>query len=108
MAWQQRTVAAARQDFPAVVRIVTDANSRPHVVHRPHHRFTTGQYLADPCQREKALVDPVQMDDIGLLELRKRRDVDSRVGNIHIEEVLTREAQRHKDAQALPEEMPLL
>jgi hypothetical protein len=50
----------------------------------------------------------MQVDDIRSLELGKFRDVSSRVGDIHLEEVLTAEVVGNEDAQTFPDELERL
>lgn len=71
VAWQQPAVVAHVSIRRAVERVVTDARSRPHVVHRPYHRFATLDNAADALERQETLIDPRQVNDVGLLKLRQ-------------------------------------
>ena len=77
-------------------------------MHRPHHWLAGVENLADVAQREHALVHPVQVDDIGFLELRQTGDIGADVGNVNLEEVLPQEVQAPEHRPALPKEVPLL
>jgi hypothetical protein len=59
-------------------------------------------------QREESLVDPVQVDDVGLLEFRQAGDVGSHIGNVDLEKMFPREMQMGENAPSLPEETKLL
>lgn len=108
VAWQQPAVVAHVSIRRAVERVVTDARSRPHVVHRPYHRFATLDNAADALERQEALIDPRQVNDVGLLKLRQFRNVETRVGDVNLKEPLTMEMQMAVDAPAFPKEMQLL
>ena len=100
------TVEAAGLIACAVVGIVADAREGPHVVHCPHDGFARSGYLAELLEREHALVHPVQVDDVRLLEFRQLRDVDARVGDVHLEQVVPLEAVGFPDDEAFPDEAP--
>ena len=67
---------------------VTDGSGRPDVVHGPYHTLAAKQYLADVLQRQHALIDPVQMDNVGFLEFRQVGDVCATVGYVDIEQMV--------------------
>ena len=67
---------------------MADGGGRPRVVHGPHHGFPAVEHLLDALEREHALVDPMQVNDIGLLELPQPGDVEARVGDVDLKEVL--------------------
>ena len=79
----------------------------PHVVHGPYYGFPAFEDLADGTQREHALINPVQMDDVGFLEFRQTCYVVARIGDVDVEEMLFGEAHVPEDAPTLPQEMPL-
>ena len=106
--WQQAALLALRLEAATVKGQVADSGGWPDVVHRPYHPFPTGQYLADVLEREHALVDPVQVDDIRLLELTQSGDICPAIGDIHVEEVLAAQVEAQPDTKTFPEEMPLL
>ena len=54
----------------ALTGMVTNAGTRPHVMHGPYYRLTGQEYFPEILQGEHALVDPMQVDDIRLFELR--------------------------------------
>ena len=72
---------------------MTNSGSRPDVVHSPHHGFATSQDFLDTFQREHALIDPVQMNDVSLLEFPQSGDVGSRIGNVDFEKMFAGEMQ---------------
>lgn len=76
-------------------------------MHGPYHRFSAADDLPDGLQRKHALVDPVQMYDVSLLELRQGSDVVSRIGDIECKEILPGKMKAAEDAPALPQEIPL-
>ena len=86
--------------------MVADARAGPHVVHCPYHGLARGQYLFDILQGEHALVDPVQVDDVGLAEFGQGGDVRPRVGNVYGKEVVLLEAVGFPDDDAFPYELP--
>lgn len=47
------------------------------------------------------------MDDVGLLEVAAVGDIDTRVGNVDLEEVLAFEVEMQEYAQSFPKECPL-
>ena len=55
---------------PAAEGDVADARGGPKVVHGPDDGFATAEYLSYRGQREHALVDPFQLDDISLSKCR--------------------------------------
>ena len=61
----------------------------------------------DGTEREHALIDPVQMNQVCLLKLPQFRDVIAYIGNINLEEMFLREMQTAEDHQPLPKERPL-
>ena len=105
-AGQVGAVVAGRAVVVAAAGIVADAGAGPHVVHGPHHGFARVEYLADVFQREHALVHPVQVDDVCLLEFGQRGDVVARVGNVHGKEVLAAEAVGCPNDHAFPYKLP--
>ena len=86
--------------------VVADARSRPQVVHGPHHRLAAGKNLANRTQRQQPLIDPRQMDDVGLLKLGKTRDVDADIGQVELKELLPAEMKMPEQAPTLPKEVP--
>ena len=85
---------------------VTDGRGRPDVVHSPNHGFAGLQNLTDALQRQHALVHPVQVDDVSLLELRQLGDVRAAIGNVDLEEMLAAQVQACPDNKTFPEEVP--
>ena len=86
---------------------VTDRCCWPDVVHRPHNGFSCIQYLANTFQRQHALINPVQMDDICLLKLWQLCDVCTTVGDIHLKQVLTVKVEPQPHDKTLPKEIEL-
>ena len=70
---------------------VADGCGRPDVVHGPHYGLSRAQNLSDVAEGEHALVHPVQVYDVGLSKLPEACYVGSAVGNVNVEEVLSRE-----------------
>ena len=103
---QEPTLLACCGEVSATQRQMTDGCSRPDVVHGPDDGFAAPQYLPDILEREHALIDPVQVDDIGFFELPETGDVCAGVGDIHLEEMLPREMQTAENDKPLPKEMP--
>jgi len=101
-------MVAAGSEVTAAQRQVADTCCRPDVVHSPHHRFAAAQDLVDALQREHALVDPVQMDNIGFLELLQPGDVVAGIGNVDLKKMLPGETAPDKDDKPFPEEVPIM
>ncbi len=99
---QQTALLAMGLEIPAVEGQVTDGRGWPDVMHRPYYLFATLQYLADILQGEHPLVDPVQVDDIGFLELPQAGDVCPGIGNIDVKEVGTAQPQMKPYTASLP------
>ena len=85
---QQRTVGASGLVCQTSAGVMTDARSRPHVVHCPHHRLTAFQYFPYVSERKHALVYPVQMDNVSPLKLRQRRYVGAAIGNVYLKKMV--------------------
>ena len=85
---------------------MANGRCRPYIVHGPNHGLATIENPTNACKRQHSLVNPMQMDEIGLAELTRPRDIETRIGNIQLEKMLAREAQMPEDAPALPQEMP--
>ena len=77
---QERTVPAVLVEFEAAAGIVASAREGPHVVQRPDHGLAEGKELGQAVERQVALVDPVQVDDVGLLHLGVPRQAAPHVG----------------------------
>jgi len=90
---------------PAAGRMVADAGKGPHVVQGPDHLFTGCNDLADFIEREHSLIDPVQVDDIGLFEFRQIGDGKSAVGDRNIEQILSGQPVLQKDDAPFPVEI---
>ena len=103
---QQGTVAAFGLIVKAVSGVVADAGERPHVMHRPHNGLPGGEDLFEVLHRQHALVDPVQVDHIGLLEFGKSRNVGSRIGNVHSKEMILFKPVGLPDADTFPHKFP--
>ena len=72
-----------------------------------HHRLATGKNALKIIERQESLVDPMQMDDIGLLELVHRGDVGARIGDIHLKDSLLAQVVGQPDDATLPQEVGL-
>ena len=81
---------------------MTEGRRRPDIVHRPDHRLPALQDLLNPLERKHTLIDPMQVDDISLLEFRQLRDIRARIGDIDLKQMLTGEMQATEDHQPLP------
>ena len=87
---------------------MTDSRSRPDVVHRPYHGLAALQDLEDATKRQHTLVDPMQVDDVGLAELGCPRDVYATIGDVELEQMTLGEMQVEENDQPLPEEVPIM
>ena len=76
----------------AVSCVVADAGDGPHIVHGPYNGLARQEDFPKVFQREQALIDPMQVNDIGLAEFGQRSDVGACVGDVHGEEVVLLEA----------------
>ena len=94
-------------EAPAVQCQMAHGCCRPDVMHGPYHRFTTIQYFANALQRQHALVHPVQMDDVGLLEFLQLCDVGTTVGNVHLKQVFAVQVQPEPHDEPFPQESQL-
>lgn len=66
----------------ALPRIVANAGAGPKVVERPHDRFARVENATYVSERQKTLIDPMQVDDVGLLESFRVGNVGSCIGGI--------------------------
>ena len=105
---QQRTIAASFLVAFAISCIVADGRQRPEVVHGPYHRFSALQNASDAAQREHALIDPLQVDDVGLLELPQSGDVGTGIRHVNLKETFPGEMEMAEQAPAFPEEVQAL
>ena len=103
---QIRTLLAGREVTLTVHREMADGSGGPDVVHGPHDGFAAFEYLPQHGERQHALIDPVQVDDVGLPEDRQSGDVAAGVGDVEFEEMFLAEMQMGEDAQPFPQEMP--
>ena len=87
---------------------MADGGGWPYVVHGPYHGLAAAQYLSDARERQHALVYPVQVYKVGLLELPQPGYVGSGVGYVYIEQMLSAKVQMAENHKALPQEVPLL
>ena len=90
----------------ALAGVVADTGTRPHIVHGPYHGFARGKDLLDVFQRKHTLVYPVEVDDVGLLELRQSGDVRAGIGDIDGKQVVFLEVVGFPDDDAFPHELP--
>ena len=88
----------------AGIGVVADGSGGPHIVERPHHTLARKEDFAEVAQREKSLVDPMQMHHVGFLKFGQARDVKSGVGDGHLEEIAPREAVGRPNHHTLPKE----
>ena len=84
--------------------MVADGRARPHVVQRPDDRFGALEYLLQVAERQHALVDPVEVDDVGLTECPCAGDVETGVGDGDGKEVPAVEAVAEGDDEPFPQE----
>ena len=75
-------------------------------MHRPDNRFTALQDLTDTTQGEHTLIDPVQMDDVGFLELAQTSDIRTSIGDIDLKEVGSGEVEMTEYNETFPQEIP--
>ena len=104
---QHRATLAPSPILLTHARIVADASEIPLVVQGHHHRLATGKDAFQVIERQESLVDPMQMDDIGLLELVHRGDVGARIGDIHLKYSLLAQVVGQPDDATLPQEVGL-
>ena len=90
----------------AAASIMTDGCGWPDIMHGPYYGFPGIKNLTDSSQRKHALVDPVQVNDISLLELTQTSYISAAIGNINLKKMLALEMQTTEDNQALPKEIP--
>ena len=90
----------------AATSIMTDGCGWPDIMHGPYYGFPGIKNLTDSSQRKHALVDPVQVNDISLLELTQTSYISAAIGNINLKKMLALEMQTTEDNQALPKEIP--
>lgn len=100
------TVVAFGLIIGALAGMMADAGTGPHVVHGPYHGFARGENLFDVLQREHALVDPVQVNDVRLLEFGQRSNVRACIGYIYGEDILPFEVVGNQNDDAFPHEFP--
>ena len=103
---QVLTVHTTRAEVSTPQRQVAEGCGGPHVVHGPHHGLTATQYLPDDVQRQKALIDPMQVNDVGLLELRQPCDVGASIGQVYLEQVFAPEMQLTEHHETFPKKIP--
>lgn len=106
VAVDERTVATLLLIAGALAGMVADAGTRPHVVHGPYHGFARCKDFLDVLQRQHSLVYPVEMNDIRLLELRKRGNIRTCIGDVHGKDILLFEAVGFPYDDTLPYEFP--
>ena len=78
IAGQKRTVHTYR--LLTVTSIVTDAQVRPFVVKGPHNLFPVLYHLLQAGKRNHSLVNPMQMNDVGLFVFFGLCDINTKVG----------------------------
>ena len=100
----QWTVGTFMLVLRAIARVVADAREIPHVVHRHHHGFLAFENGTQIFQGEVCLVDPVQMNHVGLLKFGQARHVGTRVGNVHRPQVGFLTSVVEENNQSLPNE----
>ena len=103
---KDRAVFALAGIFLAFTCIVAYASEGPHVVHGPHNGFSGVNDEANILQREHALINPMQMDDVCLGKFGQCRYVGSCVGYIYIEKMVLLEVVGLPDDDAFPDELP--
>ena len=81
---------------------------RPQVVQCPYHRLARRQYLAYHRQRQHTLINPREMDDIGLLEHRQTGDVGTAAAEINLPQVVALYMQTEQHGKPFIQEMPSL
>ena len=86
---------------------MTDGSRRPNVMHCPYHTFAALKNFADILQRQHALVDPMQVDDVGFLEFWQSGDVCTAVGDVYLEQMVALQVQMQPDTETFPHEMPV-
>ena len=92
----------------AVLSIVADAGIGPLVVQGPHDTLAAPDNLFQVTEGEKALVNPMQVDDVGPLKLVGLGNVRTGIGQTHRPQVLHAETVVHPQHGTLPYEVPFL
>ena len=72
--------------FGAVASVVAHAKVGPFVVKRPDNALSAAHDFAHFIERNHALVNPMQVYDVGFLELRCGGDADAGVGDVCLPE----------------------
>ena len=78
------TVVAMMLIAGAVHAVVADSSIGPLVMQRPHNPLAALEDSVQLVQGEETLIDPMQMDDIGLKKGRMAGDVCAGIGYVHI------------------------
>ena len=102
---QQLAVVASRAECAACAGVMAYARGGPKIVHGPYYRLAAAQYLADGAEREHALVYPIEVYHVGLLELGQAGYVGACVGYIYLEEVPTLKVQVEEYGETFPQKV---
>ena len=100
-------MAAAGGELAARQRQMAEGGGGPHVVHCPDHALAAVENAADVVQREHALIDPVQVHDVGFLELSRAGDVAAGTANVEVPQVFPPQTEPPPHRQSLAQEVPL-
>ena len=103
-----RAMMTFLMEFFAIAGMVADACAWPHVVHGPDNGFSGLKYPVNVIQGKHALVYPMQMDDICLLEFGQSSDVGTGIGDIDGKEMMLLEVIGFPDDDSFPNELPNL
>lgn len=104
---QERTVATRRSIAIAASCIMTDARSRPDIVHSPDNRFAAFNNFANTFQWKHSLIDPGQMNDVSLLKLTQLGNIRACTSQIYFPKMDGREVKMPESTPAFPQKMPL-
>ena len=84
--------------------LMTHAGHGPHVVHGPYDGFAALQDFLHIAQRQHTLIEPMQMYDVGLLELGQSCDVGAMCRGIDGKQIFSAAAIGPHYTQALGHE----
>ena len=87
---------------------MTNSSTFPHIMHCPYNRFPGSNYFFYTMKRKHSLINPVQMDDIRLLEHWQVGDAKTAVSDGNSEEILPAEEIIYPNDKSLPNESTFL
>ena len=102
---QKGTVMTTGVIVLAITGMMADSCCRPEVVHGPYNGFPAVKYLTEILYRQHPLIDPVQVDNICLSELRQASNVRPCVRDVNTEEIVFHETIGMPDNNAFPKKI---